>query len=136
MRVPPPDARSELAGLALFVAGVVGFVYGIAEHQLTYGNDVASIAVLFTLGIVQLVSAFLLGRWWALLLPVLAVLIAVPAGYPADGRGEPLPTWFTLALLAPVGFVLAALGVGLRRVRAASECSDGTGRSSTGRTCA
>ncbi|HUI36086.1 MAG TPA: hypothetical protein VLZ04_01220, partial [Gaiellaceae bacterium] len=62
-----------------------------------------------------------IGRWWALALPVVAVALAVPAGYPDASRGEPLPTWFGLLVVSPLAVILVGAGVaaawGFRRLR-------------------
>jgi hypothetical protein len=63
------------------------------------------------LGLVQLAAGFFVGRWWALLLPLLVVVISVPAGYAPDPHGEAfIPIWFGLAILAVVAVPLVALG--------------------------
>jgi uncharacterized membrane protein YhaH (DUF805 family) len=59
---------------------------------------------------------FATGRWWAAVLPWLAVLAAIPAGYPDANKGEPFPIWFGLAwFVAPIGCLLIAIGVLVRR---------------------
>jgi hypothetical protein len=112
-----PHRQWELIGFLVFGVAVAGVVYGIAEQQRTYGNEAAAIALIAGLGAMQLITAFLIGRWWALLLPLLAVLIAVPAGYPNARQGEdPPPIWVGFLVVAPAAIVIAALGLVLRRI--------------------
>ena len=100
------------------VAVVIGYlalmavwIYWMLERQLFYGSDTASWVVLACFAAVNLAAGVLLARWWALLLPVLAVTLALPAGYPAANKGEPFPIWFGLAVFSPIAFALIALGV-------------------------
>jgi hypothetical protein len=66
----------------------------------------------------QLGVGFAVRRWWALFLPVLVVLISVPAGYPpiTPENAEPLPLWFGLGLGLVAAVPLLAAGVILRRL--------------------
>ncbi len=110
------DRRVQVAAVAVYAAAIAGFVYGLAEQQRTYGNDAATLAVLAALAVLNFAAGFAIGRWWALLLIPLAIVIALPAGYPDDLRGEPWPIWTIFAIWAPVEAALIALGVLLRRL--------------------
>ncbi len=77
----------------------------------------ANTLVLIWLALLHLATGAGVARWWALALPALAVLLAVPAGYPDSGRGEPWPIWMGLALWSPVLVILIAAGVGITSVR-------------------
>ena len=101
-----------LLASGLYFVCMAGFVYGLGERQVGYGSDVAGALVLAALAVLQVVTGFGAARWWAILLPALAVLVAIPAGYPDANRGsDPLPIWIGLAFLAPVGALLVAAGV-------------------------
>jgi hypothetical protein len=104
--------RASVAGLALYVFSSVGFV-GLA---LLEPSDVPFILALAVLAAVHLVSGFAIGRWPALLLPLLLVLLAIPV--PTDPEAyEPIPLWFVLLFwFAPLGVGVLALGVGARRL--------------------
>ena len=91
---------------------MAAFVYGVAEPQAGYGSDVAGVLGLVGLVVLHVATGFGTARWWAVLLPAVAVLVAIPAGYPDGYRGEPLPIWFGLAAFSPVGALLIAAGVG------------------------
>jgi hypothetical protein len=57
----------------------------VEERQLFYGQPEANLALVLILAGVQVGAGLLVGRRWALALPVVAVALAVPAGYP-DAR--------------------------------------------------
>ena len=64
----------------------------------------------------QLAVGLLVGRWWALVLPLLIVLISVPAGYPPDPHGEGFPLWFSLAILSVFAIPLVGAGVVAQKI--------------------
>jgi hypothetical protein len=64
----------------------------------------------------QLAAGFFVARWWAVALPLVVVLISVPAGYPPDPHGEGFPLWFSLAFLAVFAIPLIGLAVWGRKV--------------------
>jgi NAD/NADP transhydrogenase beta subunit len=104
---------------AAYVAAMVLFVYLVADPAVTYGSDVGNIAALVGLAVLHAATGWFANRWWAMLLPLVAVLLSVPAGYPEDRGGEPLPIWFGMAaFVAPVGAVLISAGVLTRRALA------------------
>jgi hypothetical protein len=109
------DARPFVVAAA-YVAAMAFFIYGIADPNWTFGSEGRDALVLVTLVLLHLVTGWGVGRWWALFLPVLAVPLAVPAGYP--DRTEP-QVWIGIAyVLAPIGVVLIGLTVALRRIAA------------------
>ena len=72
------------------------------------------------LGLVALQPAvgFAIGRWRAILLVSLLPILAIPVPRPEDAY-EPFPMWFTMLLVGvPVGAVLIAAGVAVRKVSA------------------
>ena len=60
---------------------------------------------------------WVLNRGWAVLLPLVAVVVAIPLGYPSANKGEPLPIWLGLLFFVPLWVGCAAVGIGLRRLR-------------------
>jgi hypothetical protein len=96
----------------LFLAGMAGFVYGIANPAVGEGSDVAAAAILSSLAALHLTTGAVAGSLWALLLPIGAPVLALPAGYPNTSIGEPLPIWFGLAVfIEPFGILAVAVGV-------------------------
>jgi hypothetical protein len=104
-----------LAAAVAYLVLLVALVYGPWDSAAS-ANDGAAVAAAAALAILHFVTGWVIARWWVVVLPVLSVLLAVPAGRPDGVGGEPFPIWFVLAyLVAPVGIVLAALGVLARR---------------------
>lgn len=116
--VQRPADRSWIVAAA-YVAAMLLFIYGFADRSVGYGSDVANIAGIVALALLHAGTGWFANRWWAVLLPVIAVVLAVPAGYPAELRGEPLPIWFGLAVfIGPFGALLIAGAVSVRRALA------------------
>jgi hypothetical protein len=91
------------------------FAYGIYDRSVASGAALAAAAFAIDAG--HLALGFVLRRWWALALPPLGMLIAIPAGYPNDVGGEPFPVAVGMALLVGIpGLVLLAGGVALGRL--------------------
>ena len=101
---------------AAYVAAMLLFIYGIANESVGYGSDFANVAVVVGLALLHVAAGWFANSWWIILLPVIAVVSAVPAGYPENNGGEPLPIWFGLAVFTPVGTTLIAAGVLTRRL--------------------
>jgi hypothetical protein len=115
-------AKMRTEGGAFYVAaGYLGlmavWIYWVLERQLFYGSDTASFVVLALVAAVNLAAGLLAARWWALTLPLLAVVLAVPAGYPDANKGEPWPIPLGLASFSPVAVLLVAAGVVVARLR-------------------
>ena len=105
------------AAAYLVVMGL--WIYVVLERDYFSSDPAAASLVLAAIAGVQVAAGLLVGRWWALTLPVLVVLLSVPAGYPDVTSGEPLPIWLGLALFSPVALLLLAIGVAAaRRFRA------------------
>ena len=119
----PLSTRPFVAAAAYLVVMAI-WIYVVMERQLFYGNTGANLALLAVLAAVQLAAGLLVGRWWALALPVLAVLLAIPAGYPDANKGEPWPISLSLLLWCPVALVLVGIGIVVAwRARADSSSS-------------
>jgi hypothetical protein len=97
------------ASALVYLALVAAFVYGIENNGPVAGalgwGGVALLALVH-------LGTGLVGRSFRLaLMPLAAIVVAVPAGLPDDVGGEPFPIWFGLVLFAPFGGLLIALGV-------------------------
>lgn len=91
---------------------MAAYAYGIAARQVGYGNDLTGALILAALVGLHLLTGFTAARWWIVVMPIVAVLVALPADYAPYPRGEPFPIWFGLAVIvAPGGIILAAVGV-------------------------
>lgn len=100
----------------MYAALALYWIYVLAERQAGFGSEAADLAFLVAVVLVHSVTGFVIGRWWAAVLPLLAVIAAIPAGYPDANRGEPWPIWIGLAwFVAPVGAALITIGVLVRR---------------------
>jgi hypothetical protein len=112
--------RRSLAGAVAYLAIMTLWIYGVADRW-----DADSGAwQLPVLVMVQMLAGLAVGRWWAVLLPIVVVFVSIPAGDPsitADSRYvEPFPIWFGLAVAAPVAILLVALGVATWRLLSAT----------------
>jgi hypothetical protein len=108
------EAR-PLVVAAAYVAAMALYIYGIADRNVGYGSDVAGWLGIAALAALHLATGWSIGHWWAVLLPLLAVPLATPAGYPE--RTEP-ELWIGVAyVVAPAGVTLIALAVAVRRLQ-------------------
>jgi hypothetical protein len=106
---------SKQAVVALaYLAVMAAWVYVVWKPDAE-PSGVAGAAFWVGLLGLQVGVGFAAGTWWAILLPVLLVPIAVPAGY-GEGVGQEVPIWLYLVLWLPVAVVLVAVGVGLRKL--------------------
>jgi predicted membrane protein len=106
--------RRSLAGAVAYLAIMTLWIYAVANR---WDPDSGAWQLPVPV-IVQLLAGLVIGRWWALLLPVIVVFVSIPAGNPPITADyvEPFPIWFGLAVAAPVAILLVALGVGARRI--------------------
>ena len=104
--------------VAVYCVAAAVWVYWILDRQVFFGRPAAGFAVLVVVGLLHVAAGLAIGRWWALLLPVAMVVLALPLGYPRTNRGEPFPVWWGVLFWAPAFVVLLGLGIGVQRVRA------------------
>lgn len=110
-----PEAR-PLVVAAAYVAAMALYIYAIVDPGVTYGSDVADWFGIAALASLHFATGWGVGRWWAVLLPLLVVPLAVPAGYP--DRTEAPELWVsTLWAVAPIGPLLIAVAVAVRRLQ-------------------
>jgi uncharacterized membrane protein YhaH (DUF805 family) len=106
----------DKVAVVAYIAFLAVLVYWVLDQQLLYGSEVAGWAVLVLLLAVHLALGYAVGRAWALPLPLLAVAMALPLGYPSANKGEPLPIWLGLLFFVPGAIALVAIGIGTRRL--------------------
>ena len=105
--------RGLLVVATVYVAVMAAYTYGFANPSR--GSDAMRVVMFVALGALHFATGFAAGSWFAIPLPVLAVLLAVPAGFPENVGGEPFPVWLGLALLVMVpGALLIAVGLTTR----------------------
>jgi hypothetical protein len=100
--------------IGLYLVLISVWIYWVLDRQLLYGSDLSGWPVIGVVGLAHVMFGFGVGRTWAVLLPLLAVLIAVPLGYPSANKGEPLPIWLGLLIWAPVYMLAVAIGTRAR----------------------
>ena len=107
--------KFSLAAAVLYLALMTLWVYAYANTTLAAHDDGR---LLLPIIAIQFAAGLAIGRWWAVFLPALVVLISVPAGLPAptEDTWEPLPLWFGLTYGAVFAIPLVALGVLSRKV--------------------
>jgi hypothetical protein len=64
-----------------------------------------------SLALVQVLAGLLVARWWALALPLAALVVAVPFGDPETPPDAEVPVWLGLAFRVPLLIALVAIGV-------------------------
>jgi hypothetical protein len=101
--------------VSAYVIVMLVFIYLVYDSGRLEGSAVGW-AVAGVLAATHIVFGFTVGRWWALWLPLLAILLAVPAGFPESRWSEPLPVSYGMALYAPFEMALLVLGTGARKL--------------------
>jgi hypothetical protein len=122
------------------------WIYGVLNPDRTDEPGAAesfwnSTSVLLIVVAVVAATGFLVGRWWAPALALLPAVLAVPAGYEADGSPE-VPIWFYLGAQGLIfGVPIMAGAVAVRwlvelatRERLGSPREPGTGPPAASRT--
>ena len=106
--------RRPLIGAFAYLAVMTLWIYGVANRwDPGTGGWLLPVVI-----VVQLLAGLVVGRWWAVFLPVLVLVVSIPAGDPpiTPQYAEPFPIWFGLAIATPVAILLVALGVAARRI--------------------
>ncbi len=103
--------------VALFLAFHVALIVSPVASAGRFGLLLFAVAAL-----VHPVLGFAIGSYWALLLPFVPALMALPAGTPA---GSEWSVSASLAFLAVFQSVLLVPGVVARQVRDAAPCGEG-----------
>ena len=107
MRQPPVGAVVYLVVMTLWI-------YGVLNRSTADWTDWFVLVV----AVLQILVGFAVGRWWAILLPLLVVAISVPAGFPpiTPDNAEPFPIFFGVAFGTLVAVPLIAVGLAARVV--------------------
>jgi hypothetical protein len=95
---------------------MAGWFYGVWDRAWDVPTALGW-SILVALAMTQLALGIAVARWWAVVLPLVAIVIAMPAGY-GEGPGQEAQIWqYYGVLLAPFAVVLVFLGVGARKLR-------------------
>ena len=100
------------AAVLAYFAVLTLWIYGVLDRGEWAGW------LLPLLALVQITLGFVVGRWRTVLLPLLLILVAVPAMDPPitpDSAG-PFPIFVSVGLWALFAAPLVALGVGTRKI--------------------
>jgi hypothetical protein len=115
-QAPPERSQGTVwAAVGAYAIVMSTFVYLVDSGRL-WGEPNLSWAVVGAVALAHVVFGLAIGRWWALLLPLLAIFLAIPAGVPYDPRGEAFPLFFGMAFYAPFEAALLSIGVGTRKL--------------------
>ena len=100
------NMRYRLAVAMVYLASMAAFLFHPFDFPGTYSDSV----VITVLVAAQLALGAAVGRWWALVLPVVVLLVLVPAA----ARDSEIPVEFVMMIGAVFTVPLVALGVIVR----------------------
>jgi hypothetical protein len=86
----------------------------VIDQGLLEGSDLRLWPALVVVGVAHGVFGYVVRDWVALILPVVVLFLAVPAGPPESGFSEPGLVWFAQLVMLPAEVVLLVAGLGLR----------------------
>jgi uncharacterized membrane protein YhdT len=113
-----------IANMRYRLAAVAG--YFALMTPLIYDTSLLASWLLVPLVVLHIALGAVVARWWAPLLPLLLVAIAIPAGYPepTQGSSEEFPMWFDVAFgdvfllpLVLIGYLARKVGDYILRSR-------------------
>jgi hypothetical protein len=107
------------AGALVYLAVSLIWLYGFVDRGWFEGDDWRAWSILGLGVAVHVAFGWAIREWAALLLPIVLVFLAVPAGYPESDFGEPLPVWVAQIFFLLFEIPAIALGLGLRALYAA-----------------
>lgn len=102
------------AGALAYLGLSALWLYGVVDEGRLEGNDVRGWSAIGLVLALHVAFGFVIREWAALLLPILLVFLAIPAGYPESQFSEPGPVWFGQVFLVVVEIPAIAAGLGLR----------------------
>ena len=106
--------KQSLASATAYLALMTIWIYAVVDR--TEADRTAWL--LPALVLLQIAVGFVVGRWWAVVLPLLLVPISIPAGYPpiTPDSAEPFPVFFSVGVAAVFAVPLVVLGLAARIV--------------------
>lgn len=119
--------------LERFLVGAVAYLglsalwlYGVVDRGMIEGSEWLSWSVIAGVAAAHVLFGFAIREWVALLLPIVVVFLAIPAGYPESQFGEPALVWLGQVFLVIVEIPLIAAGLGLRALVGGRRAARGT----------
>jgi hypothetical protein len=106
----------QAAALVLYAAAALVWIYGVLDNDNVADHVGYWAAVAGTI-VVYVVVAAALGRWWALVLPLVTFLLSLPAGDNPDRSGD--VTWVPLYAVFFAPWAYAGILAGLLSARLA-----------------
>ena len=106
---------SRVAPAAVYLGAMLLWIYADLDRSDAGGTPIFD-GWLVPIGVLQFAVVVLVGRWWAVLVPLVALLASVPASFDENPSSEH-EVWFFLAVYPiPLALLLVAAGVGARRL--------------------
>jgi hypothetical protein len=105
--------RFGVGALAYLGLGAL-WLYGVVDEGRLEGSDLRGWVLIGLFLGLHVAFGFVIREWPALLLPILLVFLAIPAGYPESQYSEPSPVWLGQILFVVVEIPAIASGLGLR----------------------
>jgi hypothetical protein len=105
--------RFGVGALAYLGLGAA-WLYGVVDQGRLEGGDLRGWSLVGLFLAFHVAFGFVLREWPALLLPIMLVFLAIPAGYPESQFSEPSPVWLGQIFLVVVEIPAIAAGLGLR----------------------
>lgn len=90
------------------------WIYAFVDQGRVEVSDARFWLLLAVVLVVHVAFGGVIREWPAVLLPIVLVPLAVPAGYPESQFGEPLPVWIGQIFYMVVEIPAIAAGVALR----------------------
>jgi hypothetical protein len=107
--------RRFAVGALIYLGLSTVWLYGLVDQgKVDYGSDVRTWSLIAVVVAVHVVFGAAIREWPALLLPIVLIFVAIPAGYPESQFGEPAPLWFAQLVYAIFEIPAIAAGLGLR----------------------
>ena len=94
-------------------AAATAWIYGGLDSALDRPSDTEA-ALIF--GSINLMAGLLIGRWFALLLPLGTVAIGIFAAATGSDTPGDTPLWFVPAMYSPLAVLLVLAGLAIRRL--------------------
>jgi hypothetical protein len=103
-----------LLGALLYVGLSAVWIYGVLDRGTLERGGAWGWALLGVIAVLHVAFGFGIDEWPAVVLPVVVLILAIPAGYPESQFSEPGPVWFGQLVIGQFEMALIAAGLGLK----------------------